>query len=380
MACLWLSAPAQADSAARLVLRIEGMHFFQDNEFSAERIDGYTLPGFFARPRVAWRADSHLTLEAGFHWLHYWGARRYPATAAYDILPLHSDTATLLHVMPWMQARLTLADGVQLTLGCLDADDLHSLPLPLYNPEHAFASDPEAGVGLKVDWPWLKADVWTDWRQMIFRRSPWQEHIVSGVTARAPLPLGKGWTLAPVGYAVVRHEGGEGLADTLAAVQTCSNYGGGLRLGREWGRHSLTAEGSALGYCGPDRPQMPFRRGFALYASAAYAYNRRLAAELSWWHADSFVPLLGSAHYSNISANTPDLHFDPFDVLTLRLQAVAARGWWGRLLLRGEWVHYFPYTGDRDDPAYPAKVIRGSADNLGFGILLCLNPQFTLLP
>ena len=68
-----------AQDSARLALRVDASQFFQDNEYFGLHAEGYTLPGFYLRPVVEWHVTPLVTLEAGAHWLHFWGARNYPS-------------------------------------------------------------------------------------------------------------------------------------------------------------------------------------------------------------------------------------------------------------------------------------------------------------
>ena len=45
--------PIQAQDTSRLELCVETRQFFQDNEWFGLHATGYTLPGFYLRPKVA---------------------------------------------------------------------------------------------------------------------------------------------------------------------------------------------------------------------------------------------------------------------------------------------------------------------------------------
>lgn len=377
-------ARGQDTLGGRAVLRVEGSHFFLNRESGAEKVDGYTLPGFYLRPTVTWNATSRFSLTGGLHWLHYWGAQRYPAVGSFEVLPAWSDTTSRLHLLPWMQAKADLGGGLELTLGSLDASN-HGLPLPLYNPDHRFGSDPEAGAELTLHRQRLEADMWVDWRELIFRQSPFSERFTGGLTAAARLLDRAGWGLETMGYMVVRHTGGES-ATTLERVHSDYNFGLGLRVDYRWGqgKNRLCAESDLLGYYQRGNPDVPFTSGKALFASLAWHYNpsakHGVVIHASWYRSEQFVPQLGSWHYGNLSATTSHLHFDASDVITLQGSYRMAQTSWASVNAVARWYHYLPYTGDRDEPEYPEKVVRGHADSFDIGIFIDFSPQFTLHP
>ena len=176
--------PVMAQDSARLALRVDANQFFQDNEFFGLHAEGYTLPGFVLRPVAEWHVAPHVTLEAGAHWLHFWGARNYPSAQSLDVWPRESDTATAAHVLPWVRAELEWKReraAWRVVMGNLRP---HKLPLPLYNPERLYAADPEAGVQVMMDTRHFGLDVWADWREYIWQRS--SRHSPSAAPLQAP--------------------------------------------------------------------------------------------------------------------------------------------------------------------------------------------------
>ena len=93
--------PVTAQDTSRLELCVETRQFFQDNEFFGLHAVGYTLPGFYLRPHLEWSAKSGAwRVEAGVHWLHFWGARNYPSGQSMNVWPIESDTTSAVHVLP----------------------------------------------------------------------------------------------------------------------------------------------------------------------------------------------------------------------------------------------------------------------------------------
>ena len=73
-------------------------------------------------------------------------------------------------------------------------------------------------------------------------------------------------------------------------------------------------------------------------------YLNRWILAASYWHGKDFVPLMGSWHFSNLSANTAGLTFDRTRVITL--QAFWTWTPWAcQLHVYGNLYHYLPSTG-----------------------------------
>ena len=383
------SAAAQTADSSRLALHADVHLFFTDNEYSANRVDGYTLPGFTLRPYVEWHVDPAVTLQAGMHWLHYWGHAGFPHGPVNDVLSLASDSLDAVHLLPWMQATVAFTPGLRLVVGSLVNTDGHGLPYPLYNPERLYATDPEAGVQLLADWRHLKADLWCNWRNFIWYRSATQEVFDIGMSLRPTLPLGGDWTLAVPLHLLVQHHGGEGLADTNLGHVNHSNAAAGLAFSRCHNGLRLAAEGYAMLYSRSGEPENPlvydewgclrsepvnFKQGWSAYALLKADW-RSTVAEVSYWTGERFVPLLGPLHFSNVSANTPHMTHDRIRVLTLR----ASHAWhWphSSLTLHGAFHYYFPYTGDRTDYW---KCYMPDATMFSLGCMLDLHPSLTLI-
>ena len=314
---------AQTDDSARISLRIDGYLFFIDDEYFGRRIEGYTLPGFRLNPKVVWSNNKHLTLSGGVSWLHYWGAHSYPNTMNYGVLPNYSDTATLMHVVPWLQAKIKLAKGLELTLGSINSDDNHYLPIPLRDIEREVAADPECGImlsgwgGMGEDW-WGSADWWIDWREFIWNNSPRQERFTMGLSGKLHyyIPSTDLTLIMPLHF-LAQHVGGQVLAQRTP-IQNNFNAASGLGiqydLEEPWavGLHCL-----AMWYHQYGNTAVPFTHGWGLYPMLKVVYGKRMGIEISYWQGERFVPLQGSWLYSNLSSVDGTTVFDRAQMLSL---------------------------------------------------------------
>lgn len=312
-----IGSVAHAADTSQVAIHLDGCFFFTDNEYFGRRIEGYTLPGVRLTPKVAWRLTDRLVLQGGVSWLHYWGAGYYPAQVAYGVLPDHSDTLSPLHLVPWLQARLLLTDGLCLTFGSLDPDG-HRLPRPLYNPERLYAADPEQGLRLQAQGAWGDADLWVDWRQFIWNRSPRQERFTMGFSSQLILPLGNGWQGYTPLHFLAQHVGGQVLAQTTP-IENHFNAAAGVGIAHRGDVWRFAADWRFFWHHQHGDATIPFSHGWGHYAQASLSYGNRLTLDLGYWYGERFVPLMGSALYSSLSSVDPTLALDPTQTLSLSI-------------------------------------------------------------
>ena len=74
------------DEKRKLYLDLDVLTFFKNNEYVSDVIKGYTLPGFWLRPKLEYNMLDNVKLELGAHMLHYWGATSYPCFALSSML------------------------------------------------------------------------------------------------------------------------------------------------------------------------------------------------------------------------------------------------------------------------------------------------------
>lgn len=353
-----------AQDSARLALRVDASQFFQDNEYFGLHAEGYTLPGFYLRPVVEWHVTPLVTLEAGAHWLHFWGARNYPSAQSLDVWQRESDTATAAHVLPWVRAEMAWKRERaewRVVMGNLRP---HKLPMPLYNPERLYAADPEAGVQMMMDAKHFDLDVWVDWREYIWQRSSRQERFTAGVSSQWATSFGKWGLLVPL-HVIGQHVGGQGLAEHKP-VQNHFNGAIGL-MGQLRGENfELTGGCYAMGYTQKNAPDIPYKRGWGLYPvvnGKCALWGSELGMDAGYWHGHGFVPLLGSVLFSNV-AYVDGITYFRYN----RMMSIGANYRWkiecGELKVEGRWYRYF----EKKDPS-----------QYSVGVFIDLAPRLTIV-
>lgn len=361
----------------RVIVRTH--NFFKNDEYAAEKLAGYTLPGFTLEPVLRYDLHEHLSIEAGVHLLHFWGADSYPLGVHYGIIPNSSNsTSSMFHFKPTMRVRLSFGSKLHVVLGSLYNNQYHHLPVPLYNRELSYAADPEAGGQVLLDLKHFKLDFWLDWQNFSFRKSTKQEQFVMGCSAIVkPLNKTNNCTLSIPIHFLARHKGGEFMRVRLPIV-TSFNAATGLEFRKCFsGKFKYLQIGCLVsGYTRSRGDGMKFQRGWGIFPSVeANAFNTTL--EFGFWRSGAFVPLLGSPHFGNYSTYYNGMVFDPMSVLHAQLTYQYDKFKFCVFQLEGGLYVYLPYSANQ--PGY-GQVVSGSVASFDLGIHIFFNPEFYLIP
>lgn len=382
------SSSLAAQDSTQLALRIDGSLFFVNDEYSGSQLDGYTLPGFMLRPHVDWRLDRHVGLQAGVNWLYYWGNTGFPQGVLDEVMPRAGDSLQALHLVPWLQARIGLTPWLNLVLGSLETGHHHDLPLPLYNPERTFATDPEAGAQLLLDSRYLALDAWVDWREFIWYNSRHQERFNCGISVTPRYKTNRFRLALPL-HAIVQHRGGEGLADTTIGHHSYYNCAVGLDAAYTPGDFDMGFTAYLLTYSRTGAPEEElvydswgclvapppsFKRGYGVWTTLTATW-RTTRLNVDYWSGDKFVPLLGSYLFSNLSSNISDMTHRRLQLVMLRAQHT-----WKfsgcDLQCDAAYIHTFAHAADRLN-YWPCSL--EAEDMFSFGIVLLLHPSIALI-
>ena len=360
----------------KMYLDINVLSFFKNNEFSGEKVKGYTLPGFRLSPEVSLTLARNIRMDIGLSMLRYWGAEAYPCYSYQNIAEWKSEQYHKgLHVSPIMRAQWAVTPNFNVVLGSLFNRYNHSLCSPLYNNELNYTADPENGVQLLYDSKYFNADMWLNWQNFVFSNDDEQEMFTFGFSSKVNLLVdSSGFNISiPLQY-LAQHRGGEITALELRQVQTISNYSAGLSFSYLFNRRYLKDVAFScyyVGYIQNAGTLYPFGNGFGVYPElrvnvAGFEVN------MAYWVSENFISILGSPHYNNLSLKTPDMLFDKMDIFTANIDYCYLKSKYYSLGVELGMVHYFPYTGDR--PGFP-KIERGTATSFTFGVYMNINPR-----
>ncbi|MCX6222276.1 MAG: hypothetical protein NTZ69_14990 [Bacteroidia bacterium] len=275
---------AHSDSTlkGKLLVEINNLNFFKDNEFKSKYIDGYTLTGMWIRPKVLYYPDNKFRLELGGQVLAYNGREDYK-------------------LFPWFSAVYMPTKNITFRMGNLDQDQNHGLAEPVMDSEHLYKDKPEAGIQLKINRNRWIADFWIDWQKMIFKGDPYKERFVFGTAGRITLFQTEKRKLSmPIVFNGL-HEGGEidaatGLAQTHIVVSE------GLKYEYETGGSLVKSGRLECSFLQSTYPQsetaLPGRSGIGFFVQAALNTDYGTFAS-GYWQGNRFFTPLGMPLYQN---------------------------------------------------------------------------------
>ncbi|MGM9759547.1 MAG: hypothetical protein ACI30I_05455 [Parabacteroides sp.] len=367
------------EQKGELRVEVDNLSFFRDNEFSTPTFDGYTLPGFWAQPKVLFFPLHNIKLEAGLHLLRYWGAERYPNMAYQDIAEWKGRHQDGVHLLPFFRAQVALSDHVDIVLGNLYGGANHRLIEPIYASELNLTADPEAGLQVLYQSRRFDMDLWVNWESFIFRGDTHQEAFTVGLSSRYKLNSEE----SPLHYyislqGVIQHRGGE--IDTILtqSVQTLMN--GAVGVGAVWHiGHPLfrEAEGAlhALGYYQQAGSLWPFEQGAAFHASAALRMGRGFQVKGAYFYGNKFISLFGYPFYGTVSTKTPGMTFDTAKTGYVGLEYAHTFAPGFALGIHADLYLESPRRATRAD----GEVTRCSrASSFAAGVCLRVNPSFLI--
>jgi len=363
----------------KLYLEVDVLSFFKNNEFTGEKVKGYTLPGFCMSPHLSLAFSKNVRMEVGANILRYWGSEIYPCYSYLGIAEWESERYQKgVHILPIMRAQFSITDSFHIVFGTLYNRNSHLLCTPLYNNELNYTSDRESGIQILYDNRFHSSDLWVNWQSFIFENDIHQEMFVFGYSSRTNIiKTDYGLEIGIPLQFVAQHRGGEVNIAETHSIQTYSNYAAGL-----FGKYSfggkyfkdITFACYYIGFTQNVGTLYPFNNGWALYPELSIRIHD-FQLDMGYFVGKDFISLLGSPHFGNISAKTPDMIFDKMDMFMAEIEYCYHKSKYFSFGIEGSFIHYFPYTSFR--PEY-GTMERKRANSFSFGLFLDINPRIRI--
>lgn len=273
---------ADSPAVGKLMVEINNLNFFKDNEFKSKYIDGYTLTGMWIRPKLLYYPDKKFRLELGGQVLAYNGREDYK-------------------LYPWFSAVYMPTKRITFRMGNLNQDQNHGLAEPVMDSEHLYKDRPEAGIQIKFNHDRWNADLWIDWQKMIFKGDPYKERFVFGTAGSVTLFKNEKRRLSmPIVFNGL-HEGGEidaatGLAQTHIVVSE------GVKYEYETGGALIKSGRLECSFLQSTYPQnetaLPGKSGIGFFIQTAMNTDYGTFAS-GYWQGNRFFTPLGMPLYQN---------------------------------------------------------------------------------
>lgn len=361
-----------------LLVEVDNISFFKDNEFDGPVMKGYSLPGLWLQPKGVYYPLKNIKLELGAHALIYSGAYKFPNYAYHDIATWKGNQYQQgTHILPYFRAQLALSH-VNLILGNIYGGSNHGLIAPMYNPELNLTADPEMGLQFLYDSKHLHLDAWVNWQSYIFEEDTHQEAFIVGLSTliKYNRPEARIHYYTPI-QLTAQHRGGEQDTIYTNSVQTLMNASVGAGMTWNVNRPILkrvNLEVNALAHYQQAGKLWPFGHGVALYA-AAYTDLKNIRVKGGYFMANDFISLLGIPYFGSVSTKNKEAYFD--DPQTCFLSVEYARTFGRHYAFGAKADVYQRFPGTMTD-AEGEKVQQGSTTGFSFGVYLRVNPSFLI--
>ncbi len=278
-------AYADSPSVGKLMVEINNLNFFKDNEFKSKYIDGYTLTGMWLRPKLLYYPDEKFRLELGGQVLAYNGREDYK-------------------LYPWFSAVYMPTKNVAFRMGNIDQNQNHGLAEPVMDSEHILKDKPEAGFQAKFNFGRWNADLWIDWQKMIFKGDPYKERFVFGTAGAVTLFQNEKRKLSmPIVFNGL-HEGGE-IDAAPGPAQTHIVVSEGVKYEYKTGGELVKSGRLECSFLQSTYPQnetaLPGKSGFGFFIQTAMNTDYGTFAT-GYWQGNRFFTPLGMPLYQNGAA------------------------------------------------------------------------------
>ena len=304
----------------QITLRTHVFGYFKSNEYFNKIVEGYTLPGYQLWPSVHYRAQKHLSVEAGLWAQKDFGSPGLRAVEPTLTLSLHDEHR-------------------RFNFGTLEGTVEHGLLEPLMNFEQVMERRLENGMQVILDYDRARLDVWTDWMKYIFPGDSTQEEFTGGITGHYYLLKDERVALRLPATVMFFHRGGQIDADPNP-VFTMTHFAGGLE--GTWtypGQfiEELQLSGHYLYYLEWNNPVNVYPNGQAWYANASIKTHLGTIMA-SYWRGTQWLTAIGGRLYRSQSSDfdRPDYTEPTRELLIFRIMNEFHIGEDYRIMLRTE--------------------------------------------
>jgi len=367
------------EKKGQLLVEVDNLSFFKNNEFDGTIVKGYSLPGLWLQSKIVYYPLSNIKLEAGMHMLWYHGAHKYPNSTYVGIPQWQADHyQSGAHFLPFFRGQVALSDHWDIIFGNIYGGSNHNLIEPLYAPELNLTADPEMGLQVLYNSALLDLDAWVNWQSFIFQNDTHQEIFTVGLSSRLKMndPESEFHFYMPL-QGLIQHRGGEIDTITTQSVQTLMN--GALGIGGVWNVNrkvlkNINVELDAAGYYQQSGELWPLDKGYGLYARAS-ADISDFRVKTSYWQCDKFISMFGLPFYGALSSKHEGATYKRPKMVYFGLEY--SRSFAKGYSLGIDLDVYHNLSGTMQDPLEGKRSI-SSSTAFSFGAYLRINPSVLL--
>jgi len=281
--------PTQDTLINELHILFDNNAFFRNNEYFGKITEGYTLFGYWAEPKICYKAKEKISVTGGAHLQKYFGLTNYSSTKPYYQIALRSNKT------------------FSLILGNLPIHK-KELPEPILSQENEYTSPYHEGLIIAVTTKRIQSINWLEWEDFLFHNEDKQEVLNINSCTKAFLFYRDNIKIATPLIIRVHHQGGQINAEPKKDLVMVVNNATGLELFTTLQRISITSKYLFCGYANKASAKYSdYDNGSGHFASIRIAQkNHKLS--YSYWNAFQYVSPDGE-QYLNTVSDIPEAPF-----------------------------------------------------------------------
>lgn len=270
----------------KLFFGVENVNYLKNNEYFNKYYEGFTLLGYFLKPRFIYYPDSKVKIDAGVFLQKYSGINGF-------------SEATPLFTFQYAPSQY-----FDMVIGTIYGSYNHRLIEPLYQSDLYYREQQENGLQLLFDFKRFRSDIWVSWEKFIFPGDPFQEKIFGGYSGNMfvlPEKPGKKLKIEIPIQATVLHRGGQ-IDASNQRMSTLVNYAAGVKAGLLLKKQvSLFMDAYFTGFndLSPTK-QFPYISGYGLLGDIGLKI-RKFSFMAGYWQGENYISPKGEPLFQSFS-------------------------------------------------------------------------------
>ncbi len=262
----------------------QSISYFHNREYFGKIADGYTLFGNNLSPKLTYKPNQKVSIEAGLFIRKDFGNQG------------------IKNIQPTFTIVIEKDSG-QFRFGNLKGNLNHNLIEPLYNFEGIISNNLESGIQYTKVKNKTFLDIWVDWQRMIYNNSPYKEEIWGGVHWKPTVYSGSKFNVKTPIQFTAYHKGGQITVDK-SPLKTELNLAAGIET--NWSNAGIFKKISLQNYFLLFQHQSNivrnYKSGAGYYLNATFE-TRKLNAMISYYYGNSLNSFTGGDLFQSVNKN-----------------------------------------------------------------------------
>ena len=281
------------NDSSKLNFSFENTNFIKNNEYFSDFAEGYTLIGYFLKPKINYNPHKKLKISGGLHIQKYSGIEKFTK------------------IQPTFSVIFAPSKRFSVIFGELNGTAEHDLPETILDYENYLTNNVENGLQLLFNFKKIKSDIWLDWQQYIFKNSEYPEMFVIGTSNIFNLINLSGKHIFNIKFAGTgTHIGGQ-IDNSGVPVETILNTISGfeydLNINNKNNIKFYSLYHTALD--GSPQKKLQYIYGYGILSGIEYNY-KNIDLKIEHWFSEYYFTNVGSPLYQSISKKKTNLYED----------------------------------------------------------------------